>query len=95
MIRTNFLLQGFLRLDVIFLQFVIQLLESLEVLDGDTHLLNLLPKHEIPLSELHEHLFCSQCVIKLRFEVVNLRVGVGEFDESCFVLTYCRWMYQI
>ena len=87
MIQTDFFLQGFFRLDVVFFQFVVQLFESLEVLDCNAHLLNFLPKHEIPFRELHEHLFCSQCIIKLCFKVVNLRFGVGELDEGCFVLT--------
>lgn len=40
--RTNLLLEGLLRLNVIFLQLVVQLLQSLKIFDGDPHLLDFL-----------------------------------------------------
>lgn len=80
--QTDLLLKRLLSLDVVLFEFIIELLESFQVFNRDTHLLNLLTEHEISFSELHEHLFRAERVVQLGFEVVDLGLGVGEFDES-------------
>jgi hypothetical protein len=42
---TDFLMQRSLCLNVVFLELVIELLESFQVLDGDTHLLDFLSQN--------------------------------------------------
>ena len=75
------------RLDMIFLQFVVELLEGFEILDGDPHFFNLLSEHEITLGKLNEHLLGTERIVQLDFEILDLDFSISELDQSGFVLS--------
>lgn len=45
-----------------------------------------LSKHEVPLGELHKHLLCTQSIVKLLLEIINLNLRVSEFNQRLLVL---------
>ena len=49
-----------------------------------------LSEHEIPLGELHEHLFRAKRVVELQLEVFDLDFRVRELDERGFILRCIR-----
>jgi len=78
--RTEILLHGFFRLDMVLFKLVAEFLESFKVFNGDPHFLDFLEEreflesykydhgpclaqHEIPLCELDEHFFGTECVV--------------------------------
>lgn len=87
---------------MVLLELVVELLERLEILDSDAHLFDFLvqlsatlqsirkgvylAEHEIPFRELNEHLFCSECIVKLQFEIFDLDLCVGKLDERGLII---------
>lgn len=49
-----------------------------------------LAKHEIPLSQLDEHLLGAKRIIELEFEFLDLLLGILEHYEDGFVGVYER-----
>ncbi|GKT86866.1 hypothetical protein Ct61P_04716 [Colletotrichum tofieldiae] len=77
-LEVELLLHLLFVLDVINLQFVVDLLEVLEILDDGFEFLDLLRHAHVPLGEFFNHVLGTQSVVQLLSEVLNGCLGLGQ-----------------